>query len=208
MSIKRPWEDISLPDEGIARYPTSLPTIDPVPFQHGVFSNNRYGPDANESVVKKQKLEAYDYNSFPQRIPDLGEIPPIRPPSKYFSIEKPCIIINAIPNSDPGYSQHRGSIGSPNFSPKQRAFASGGPAESQDTSNLCVRCRRLTTQSEELDLHGALDSCENCRRNPELAWVTQGIAAGLNANAAKLNQLAETLRSGMLPEQRSIIRVS
>lgn len=188
-SIKRPWEDISLPEEGITRYPASLPSIDPVPlrrpsiplgFEHGVFSNSRYGPDTSESVVKKQKFEGYDYNSFPHQIPAHHKIPPTQSPN-------------------PGYSQHRGSIQSPIFSPTQRAVASGGPAESQDTPNLCVRCRRLTTRSEALELHAASDTCENCSSNPELAWVAQ-------KTAAQITQLAETLRSGISSERRGVIR--
>lgn len=45
------------------------------------------------------------------------------------------------------------------------------------------------------------ETCETCKKDPDLAWVTQAAAAGLT-------QLAETLRSGIPSEERSITRVS
>src|SRR4051812_48802199 len=108
--------------------------------------------------------------------------------------------INAISNSDVEFSQHGDSIESPIFPSKQSRVAEG-PAESQDTSTLCIRCRKLATQDEEIDMCGAPDTCESCRRNPELAWVTE-------AAASALTRLAETLRSGRSSEQRGSIRVS
>jgi hypothetical protein len=79
-------------------------------------------------------------------------------------------------------------------------MATDGPSNSQDIPNLCHGCRRPTTQDREVEL-GNPDSCEKCKRNPELAWITQAAAAGLT-------QLAETLRSGIPSDQRGTIRVS
>src|SRR3954451_5325850 len=107
---------------------------------------------------------------------------------------------NAILNLDIEFNQHRGSFESPIFPSRQRRVAEG-PAESQDTSTLCSRCRKLASQDEELDMYGAPDTCESCRRNPELAWVTE-------AAAGALTRLADTLRSGISSEQRNVIRVS
>lgn len=79
--------------------------------------------------------------------------------------------------------------------PIQRAVAVGGAAELQDPSKLCIRCRGLTTQSEELDEYGTPVTYQDFRKLPELAWVTSAIT-----------QLAERLRSGMSSEP-SINRV-
>jgi hypothetical protein len=81
---------------------------------------------------------------------------------------------------------------------RQGRDAGGGPAGSQDTSSLCPRCRRLTTQQHDLDL---LESSEDSDRNPELALVTQ-------AAAAELTKALNTLSSGISSERRGIIRVS
>jgi hypothetical protein len=97
------------------------------------------------------------------------------------------------------------------YNPNQRAFDSpsfregcegerqgGEPADAEDTAILCRRCRRLTTQHQDLELY---ESCEECRRNPELALVTQKAAAALT-------QLADTINSGLPSDQRGVIRVS
>ena len=88
--------------------------------------------------------------------------------------------------------------------PKQRGKAwdrQGGdpvrPLAAQETTDLCRRCRRMLS-NPDADL---LETCEDCKRNPELAYVTKAAAAGLT-------QLAETLGSGISSEQRGVIRVS
>lgn len=74
-----------------------------------------------------------------------------------------------------------------------------GPPRPKETRDLCHRCRGPRELDQALDL--GITPCESCKRNPDLAWVTQAAAAGLT-------QLAETLHSGISPEQRSIIQVS
>jgi hypothetical protein len=97
-SIKRPWEDSSLPEEGNAQLSTSLPPIDTVPYrrpsllrglEHGSFANSRHGPDFTESGNKRAKLEGYDYNPFSQQMPGNGQKPPPMIISEYHTIEKP-----------------------------------------------------------------------------------------------------------------------
>jgi hypothetical protein len=105
-------------------------------------------------------------------------------------------------NSDPGDNQHQGYIDS-FILPQQRA-ATEGPAESQETTLLCSRCKRLTTQDRELNLNGVSDICEKCGKNSELAYVTQAASSA----CVSLTNLAEKLRSGISSEHRSIIRVS
>jgi hypothetical protein len=56
-------------------------------------------------------------------------------------------------------------------------------------------------QSRESDAVGDPESCEDCKRNPELQWVTQ-------ETCLMLTHLAETLSSGISSEERGIIRVS
>jgi hypothetical protein len=103
------------------------------------------------------------------------------------------------------YSQNRGSRESFTLQIVDRwgkqGGDSGGPADPQDTSNLCNRCKPLAAQKQVFDLFGTPEECEDCKRNPELSWVTQAAAAGLT-------QLAETLSSGISSERRGIIRVS
>lgn len=76
-----------------------------------------------------------------------------------------------------------------------------GPAEIQNDKSLCRRCNKLATQNRELELYGFSGDCEDCRKNPDLAWVTQAASAGLT-------QLAETIRTGILSAERGTIRVS
>jgi hypothetical protein len=62
---------------------------------------------------------------------------------------------------------------------------------------LCQRCRRLTSDREELDRN---ESCEECKRDPELAHVAQKAALALS-------QLATTLTSGISSDQRAAINI-
>lgn len=219
-SIKRPWEeDTTLPEKGIAWHSALLPPIDAVPYRRG--SIQRGGdegpkwnsPDPRESVMKKAKFEGHDYNTFPrQNLALNGKTTPSRDPSKLGQNKIPHYRIYALTPCqylDPMYTQNRVSLESPTYPPKPRApngpsneRANGsGPADSHDTSNLCRRCRRLTIQSRESTTIGEPDSCEDCKRNPELAWITQ-------ETALWLTHLADTLTSGISSEQRGIIRVS
>jgi len=59
------------------------------------------------------------------------------------------------------------------------------------------RCRRLTSDREELDRN---ESCEECKRDPELAHVAQKAALALS-------QLATTLTSGISSDQRAAINI-
>ena len=70
------------------------------------------------------------------------------------------------------------------------------PPAPQDSTNLCRRCKKLLSQDGDL-----LEACEDCKKDPELAYITQAAAAGLN-------QLAETLSSGISSDQRGVTRVS
>jgi hypothetical protein len=89
----------------------------------------------------------------------------------------------------------RPALDSPRMSPDK----ADGPPGSKESRELCHRCRGRRELDRELNLGTA--SCGSCKRDPDLAWVTQAAAAGLT-------QLAETLRSGIPSEQRSITRVS
>jgi len=189
-SIKRPWEDTTIPGEIDGRQTISLPPIDIVPFRRpsiprgvesGIFSDIPYGQDSRERAAKKSKFDVYDYNTIP------GHIPKIEPPNQFRL-------------SNVEYTHHGGSIGSPTLL-SQQGRAIGEPADPQEGTVLCTRCRRLATQVEELDLYGVPSTCGSCRRNPELALVTE-------AAASALTRLMGTLRSGKSFEQRIIIRVS
>ena len=227
-SIKRPWEEeTTLPGKGNAWHSALLPPLDTVPYrrpsiQRGgdVESNGslRCPVATKESAMKRPKFEGHDYNTFPRlNTEPNGKTPPSRNPSKlgrckvtksYAEELTPCQYSDLI------YNQSRGSLESPTSNerftfPLKSSAPNGpngppnsvGPADSHDTSNLCRRCRRLTIQSRESTTVGDPDNCEDCKRNPELAWVTEECSAWLT-------HLAETLRSGISSEQRGIIRVS
>lgn len=78
LSLKRPWEDVTLPEEGHGSLLTPIEagayrrTSLPHP---GVFMNNRCGPGDRESVAKKARFESLDYNTFPQHFWDVGRAP-------------------------------------------------------------------------------------------------------------------------------------
>lgn len=196
-------------------------------IQHGEDEGPKWhGSDPKESVMKKAKFEGHDYNTFPrQNLASNGRTAPSRNPSKLknhsplnpsqsFSIferfkahKRRIYALMPCQYLDPMYTQNRGSLESQTFTPKPRANGppngrpnGSGPADT-DTSNLCRRCRRLTIQSRESNTVGDPDSCEDCKRNPELQWVTQECSTWLT-------HLADTLSSGMSSEQRGIIRVS
>lgn len=91
------------------------------------------------------------------------------------------------------YDPNQRSFDPPRFQERQ----GGEPADAEDTTLLCRRCRRLTTQVRDLEL----EACEECESNPELALVIQ-------KSAAALTQLANTLVSGISSVRRGVIRVS
>lgn len=191
-SIKRPWEeDTTLPEKDNAWHSALLPPIDTVPYrkvsiQRGGDEGAKWnGQDSREPVIKKAKFEGNEYNTFPrQNLMPNGKIPPSRNPNLM-------------------YTQNRGSLESPTFTSKSQGPNGGpnrgGPADSHDLSNLCRRCKRLTIQERESTTVGSPDSCEDCKRSPELAWVTF-------ESANMLTQLAETLSSGISSDERGIVR--
>jgi hypothetical protein len=87
LSLKRPWEDVTLLAEG--RHSTIPTSIDPVAYRRpslplsGVFTNNRHGPENRESVVKKAKFEGFAYNTFSQNFLDVGSLNPRPEVCKY-----------------------------------------------------------------------------------------------------------------------------
>jgi hypothetical protein len=68
---------------------------------------------------------------------------------------------------------------------------------SVNTSNLCRRCRRLTTERQDIE---AGESCEECKRDPELDHITKQAALSLS-------KLAATLTSGISSDQRAAIGI-
>lgn len=54
-----------------------------------------------------------------------------------------------------------------------------------------------------MDLDGVLDICEKCRKNPEIAHVTQTASACASA----LSQLQKTIISSISSEESRLIRV-
>ncbi|KAG0646872.1 Pre-mRNA-splicing factor cwc22 [Hyphodiscus hymeniophilus] len=196
-SIKRPWEeDANSPERGSAWHSALLPPIDSVPYRRGSVHQGPdegskeptwKGPDPEESVMKKAKFEGHDYNPFPrQNLAPNGKIPPSR-------------------NLNTIHAQHRGSLESPPYplkvpnGPTNGRPNDTGPADSHDPPNLCQRCRRLTIQNRESDIIGDPDSCDDCKRNPELAWVSREMCIWLT-------HLTDTLSSGVSSEERGIVR--
>lgn len=75
--------------------------------------------------------------------------------------------------------------------------AAGPTDTSTNASNLCRKCRKLTSEHPKPE---DSESCEECKRDPELAHVTQKAALGLS-------QLATTLSSGISSDQRAAIGI-
>jgi len=109
------------------------------------------------------------------------------------------------------YSLHRSPLEAPSFPPFPRrdpgegwgrqsgdqGEAAGSLDGSANTSPLCRRCRRPTSERQDF---GVDKSCEECKNDPELAHVAQKAALALS-------QLAATLSSGVCSDQRAAIGI-
>ncbi|KAE8451281.1 hypothetical protein EG329_004446 [Mollisiaceae sp. DMI_Dod_QoI] len=183
-SIKRPWdEDIASQENTNTWHSTGLPLppIDVVPYRRPSLSraaeiegnfHSRYGSESREAGAKRARYEEHDYNPLSRENLDLN--------GKILQTQA----------SHPIYNSPRISRESPSFRSQQRAEGWGRQIEDQgeaagsgNTSSLCSRCRRLTTQQQDPE---AVESCEDCRRNPEVALTLRTAANLLSQVEAKL----------------------
>lgn len=196
-SIKRPWdEDTPLAGNGSGWHGASLPPIDaglyhrpqvPQRTETTPASHIRYDRSPAESGLKKPR---YGWEEHKPLVEDdetglNGKLPHSRPNNSVYNYN----------------GTRQAHLGSPSFVPEQRGKPWDGqragaqlPLGAQETNALCRRCKRELATDVQL-----LEDCEDCKKNPELAYVTQAAAAGLT-------QLAETLDSGISSEQRGVIR--
>ncbi|TVY71457.1 hypothetical protein LSUE1_G006401 [Lachnellula suecica] len=194
-SIKRPWdEDTSLAGKSNGWHGAALPPIDAVPHHRPQVprgaepapnTHTGYGREPADPGPKRPRYEWNEHTPAGE-MGDLNgsKLPHPRPTHSIYNQRSPS----------------QGPLGSPGFLPKQRVKAwgrQGGnpvrPVAPQETASLCRRCRRLLDQDSD-----SLGACEDCKRDPELANVTQAAAAGLT-------QLVETLSSGISSDQRGSI---
>ncbi|CZR54393.1 uncharacterized protein PAC_04277 [Phialocephala subalpina] len=173
-SIKRPWdEDTIQPESAKSWHGTGLPLppIEVIPFRRPSLSRSaglegtfqsRYGAELRDGGAKRPRYEDHDYNSLSRENLDLNGR------------------ILQTQTSHSIYDQARSSQELPSFRPLQHSGSREGwgrqiedPGEaagSRDTASLCPRCRRLTTQRQDSE---AVDSCEDCLRDPELVLLVK-----------------------------------
>lgn len=205
LSGKRAWDEVdALPPLNAAWHTTVLPPIDVVPYREPDTprADNSGGGNKADGVVKKARYAGEGYNVF--RLEEMAVESKRTPcvPLSQQTLSKIADVFQSTATQSPSWvpQKTQNVTRIPSMERWGRTPDAGKAAESLDTTNLCIRCKKSTTQ--DIDAFHSLDeNCEHCRRNPELAWVTQAAAAGLT-------QLAETLSSGMSSQRRGIIRVS
>ncbi|TVY17267.1 hypothetical protein LARI1_G004989 [Lachnellula arida] len=195
-SIKRPWdEDTALAGKSNGWHGAPLPPIDDVPYHRLQVPrkaepptptlHNGYDRESAEHGPKRPRWN--EHNALP------GETNALNGTPTHYSR----------PPAHPIYSHSsssQGPLGSPGLLHKQRGEAwerqSGDSVRhlaAQENADLARRSRRLLNPDSDL-----LETCEDCKRNPELAYITKATAAGLT-------QLVETLSSGIASDQRDAI---
>lgn len=191
-SIKRPWnEDIILPENAKSWHSAGLPLppIDVVPFRRPSLSraaeiegsfHSRYGAELRDGGAKRPRYEDRDYNSLSRENLDLN--------GKILQTQTSHSI----------YNQARSSQELPSFRPLQHDASregwgrqiedQGEAAGSRDTSSLCSRRRRLTTQ------HQDSETVESFEDYPDMSSWTRTFGEALSKLAAKVQQ-ASTSRT-------------